>query len=222
MQQGPRLSAGAWSRLTRVCGWCGSTTRDARDPDCDACGGPLAPLPPRILAELDLPVPDWPHPPPAPRRLPRGYEVRIRYTGNTAVLIGIGFCAIIYPSLPFMLATAGSDDFWLMLLAGGFFAVAGPLLWRFGARRASRWLHALRQGHAVEGSIERVFEDTGQSINDTHPWQIDFRFETPAGTRKGFVSSWDPVTPRRQAGERIWVVFDERDPSSSALWPPVW
>lgn len=213
------MSPGAWSRLVRVCGWCGCPSRDVRDPDCDSCGGPLAPVPQRILRELELPVPDWPLPPSAPRSLPRGYEFRVRYGRNTAVIIGIAFVSIfVFPLFDGIVSL--SPD-WLALLGGSFFGVIGAALWRFGARRAERWIHALKYGHAVEGTITRVFEDQGQSINDKHPWQIDFSFEAPSGPRNGFVTSWDPMTRSREAGERVWVVFNEDDPDTNALWPPV-
>jgi hypothetical protein len=202
VQRGEALTAGAWSKLTRVCGWCDAKTKDPHDGACDQCGGPLPPLPRRVLAELALGAPEVPPPPAAPRTLPRGYETRVRYWKNVSVMIGMIFTIVF---------------FWSVL-----FPLVGIGLWWYGARQASRWLRALTGGTAVEGTLTRVFVDTSQHIDREHPWRLDYRFETPGGPVEGHVISWDPLSGRREAGERVWVVFDPEEPAvANALWPPV-
>jgi hypothetical protein len=207
VQDRGRLTAGIWAKLTRRCGWCDAHTRDPHDDACDRCGGPLPPLPPRILAELALGVPDWPEPPPAPRTLPRGYESRVRFWKNTSVSIGVAFVL----ALPFV------PVFPPLLL----FPLLGAFVGIRGAREASRWIRALKGGQAVEGTLISVDLDRNQSINHQHPWKLDFRFQTPAGPAEGYVTSWDALSGQRQAGERVWVVVDPKDSAVHALWPPV-
>jgi len=201
LQRGDTLHAGRWSRLSRICGWCDARTAGPLAERCASCGGPLPALPPRILAELQLPAPASQPPPDAPRGLPRGYEMRVRYWKNVAVMIGMAFTVLFG---------------WTVI-----FALAGVPLWVHGHRKASRWIRALVHGAAVEGTITRVFVDVHQAIDHKNPWQVDYRFETPAGTVEGHVTSWDPLTAQRRAGERVWVVYDPRAPAASALWPPV-
>jgi hypothetical protein len=201
VQTSARLTVGTWSKITRVCGWCSATTREPREANCDACGGPLPPLPPRIIAEHALGVPDWPEPPPAPRTLPPGYEWRIKLWKNVLVIVGVIF------TVPF---------FWTVV-----FPAIGLVLWYRGAQRARRWLRALTLGHPVEGTILRVYEDTSEAINDRHPLRIDYAFEAPVGRIEGHVQSWDPISIAWAPGDRVWVVADDADPTSNALWPPV-
>lgn len=202
VQHDSKLSAGAWSQIVRLCGWCSSGTRDVHATGCVACGGALPPLPPRILAELALPTPEVPYPPETPRKFPPGYAYRVRYSNNVGVLLGALFTVVFC---------------WTIM-----FPIIGIPLWYFGHRRAERQLRALQVGRAVEGTITKVFLDTSQHINKKHPWQIDYRFETPTGPATGSVTSWDPMTERREAGERVWVVYDQAaDHTASSLWPPV-
>lgn len=202
VQEDARLTAGAWSRIVRLCGWCGSGTRDVHASGCVACGGPLPGLPPRILAELALPAPEVPYPPDTPRQFPAGYANRVRYWKNVLFILGVVFTTVFCWSI--------------------IFPMIGIPLWYYGHRKAERQLRALSLGRAVEGTITKVFRDTSQTINNEHPWQIDYRFETPTGTQEGAVTSWDPLTARREAGERVWVVYDQApDHTASSLWPPV-
>lgn len=195
------LRAGAWRDLRRLCGWCGSATHDLRKPDCLACGGPLPPVPPRILAEAALPAPEAAPPPPTPRRLPNGYENRVRIWKNVEVLIGLMFTVVFC---------------WSVI-----FPLIGVFLLRHGWMRASRQLDALKTGVAVEGTITSVRLNRNKHINHEHPWALEYRFEAADGPRTGEVESWDPFTGERQPGERVWVVHDPADPAESSLWPPI-
>jgi hypothetical protein len=126
----------------------------------------------------------------------------VRYWKNVMVILGATFTVVFC---------------WSVL-----FPLIGMPLWCLGRRKAERQLPALSIGSAVEGTITRVFLDRSETMNGEHPWQLDYQFETPAGTQTGSVASWDPLTGRREAGERVWAVFDRApDHTASSLWPPV-
>lgn len=202
-------------------------TRDLSALHCQSCGGELAPVPPRILAELALPLPATPHPPTVPRHLPADYVRRVRYFRNVHAILGaifqfFGGLAVVSALLEALGAHMGGNNVGVGILGGAVHYAIGVWIWRIGRRRAENRLAALVHGHAVEGTISEVTIDTSQSVNERHPTLIHFRYESPAGQRTGSVISWDPLSRRRQAGERVWVTSDPADPECSTLWPPLW
>jgi len=147
-----------------------------------------------------------------PRELPRGYSRRTLLIKNTRSMIGLCFILITLPAVFVPVA---------LLMVSPFF-LSGIFLLYTGLRQARKWLSALHHGTATRGTLSAVQEDLSQSADHKHPWRIEFTFELHGGgTEKGFVTAWDPVHAKRTAGDHVWVVYSEADPTQHALWPPV-
>ena len=141
-------------------------------------------------------------PPPTPRRLPAGYENRIKYWKNVYVLIGIIF------SIAFC---------WTII-----FPIIGIPMWIMGHGRARRTLQALVHGAPTRGRILGVELDRSQSINNRHPWRITYELDLPDGSRRRcHAEAWDRAITAWQPGHVLWIVYDPQDPRTSAIWPPV-
>ncbi|MCB1211828.1 MAG: hypothetical protein KDK97_21085, partial [Verrucomicrobiales bacterium] len=86
---------------------------------CQQCGGPLSPP---MGQELG------PEPPPAPRKLPKVYVQRVRWTQNIATMVGPGFVVVgLLFAIPMIV-----NKLWLPLLAPGFFVLGGVSMFRYG------------------------------------------------------------------------------------------
>lgn len=144
---------GSWKDLRRLCGWCGAATPDLSRAACASCAGELPAVPPRILAELQLPSPTIPAPVAPPRQLPAGYAERVKYWKNVEVMIGIVFMIVGTATLP-------------LLGFGLIFLVVGYFLYKSGSDRASKQLLALQFGVPVEGTITSVGVDYNKRINN--------------------------------------------------------
>lgn len=176
------------------CGWCGRANHRHETAHCLSCGGPLPALPGGNPG---------PRPPATPRQLPQAFVRRVRFFGNTMVLIGVFFTVVF---------------FWTVL-----FALIGiPLAW-FGNRKALDQLHALREGRPTRGTISAIYRDRSQQINNQHPWKIDWAYERHDGTTAtASAIFWDDVNARRQPGDVVWVVYGEREGrQTAAIWPPL-
>jgi hypothetical protein len=174
------------------CGWCDASNRRDQTDTCRSCGGPLPALPGGNPG---------PRPPEPVRRLPEGYENRIKYWKNVFVLIGMLF------TLCF---------FWTIV-----FAAVGIPMWIHGKRRAERKLAALGRGLATRGRITKIEVDTSEEINGRNPWRIDYEFDMPSGKASGWAHAWDPSHARRSVGDVLWIVYVRESPDQNAIWPPI-
>jgi hypothetical protein len=212
--QGALVTAGAvramgsWKDLRRLCGWCGAATPDLEREGCASCGGQLPGVPPRLLAERNLPSPILPQPAGPPRKLPSGYAERVRYWKNVEWVIGVVFMFVGTLTAPLL-------GFGLIFVGFGYYA------YKLGRERADKQLRALESGVPVEGTITKVALDRTKSINKRHPWKLEFTFESGTGPVAGSVESWDPTTEARVAGERIWIVCDPGSADVCSPWPPI-
>lgn len=176
--------------LVVQCGWCGTDNPRDELTHCRSCGGLLPSLPGGDPG---------PRPPAVPRELPAGYALRVRWTGNVDVMIGLVFTVLF---------------FWTVI-----FGVVGVMLFQRGWKRADGWLAALRSGRATGGVLAEVIVDTSQHVNNVHPWKLTYTYERADGTiGEGFVTVWDPSSARRHAGDAIWVVYEGE---ASSIWPPL-
>ena len=107
--------------------------------------------------------------------------------------------------------------FWTFL-----FPLIGIPLWIHGRNKARRILGALRNGEPTSGRLLSVTLDRTQSINNQHPYRMEFEYDTPAGVRIGVIEGWDRSNADRVIGEHHWVVYEPGgDARACALWPPV-
>lgn len=127
--------------------------------------------------------------------------MRVRLWKNVFVLIGIFFSTVFC---------------WTII-----FPLIGVPLWIHGHRKASRKLRALEFGSPTSGRILGVMMDYSTTINNKHPWKIDYEYDTHNGVRQGVAESWDSVNGRRKPGEHLWIVHMPEDPTVHAIWPPI-
>jgi len=195
---------------------------------CKSCGGPLPPLPLKVLRlHPELEIDDTTflaiQPGPAPRRLPGGYAIRQILFSNVAAFIGLFFAAFgllfggLGCPLTIVLIPLGLGFCGFGLLFGGL----GLLISVPAMRGAQRRLRALRVGEFVRGRIVEVTRDTSQSVNGRHPWLLRYLFDTGTSVHEGTVSAWEWLEGEREPDEPVWVVFLEEDPEVNAIWPPV-
>lgn len=181
--------------LVVLCGWCQASSRRDQTADCERCGGPLPALPGGEPG---------PRPPDTPRVLPPGYRWRVLLWKNVSAFIGAAFVVVF---------------FWSVI-----FPLIGAPLWYFGHRRGKRWLLALETGRATRARLTRVALDRSQSINEQHPWRIEYQFDQhEGGSGRGFCEAWDALNGRRREGDAVWVVYarDATGHVASAIWPPL-
>ena len=189
-----------------TCGWC-NTHYSTWQNHCDYCGGPMPSLSVRELGE---------EPPPAPRKLPKGFAFRTRVTNNIAVIGGSAFLLIgsmIFSGL--LKAKSFAALFPLFFMIGGFF------MFRLGWRQASAVLRAFRRGIAVRGEVYECRIDTTQSMNGDHPWKLTWHFTVEGRQYEGTLTSFDSTLGSRGGGQPLWVLYVPQDPAENTLYPPV-
>lgn len=189
-----------------TCGWCNTHYQTWRS-KCDACGGPMPPPPGQELG---------PPPPEVPRALPSGYAFRTRFF-NLSVLLGIGFSGF---SGLFLIQVLKNGQ-WLLALLPGFFLLGGLSCLRYGWSRASGILRAFRRGIAVPGKVASVCLDTTQSVNQKHPWKLTYHFTLDGRLYEGVITSFDSTLAQRAAGQPLWVLYVEKDPTQNTIYPPL-
>ena len=199
-----------------TCTWCGTRyTRHQRN--CTNCGGPLpGPTPPEPGEK----------PPPPPRQIPKAYVRRLYLWGNVVALIGVIFTvvgAFVTVSITWLALEVGPEAA-AGSAVGGIFVLIGLPMWIVGMRKARSQLRALREGHAVRGQIEELYQDTTESINGRHPWAVVYSYEVRGHAYQGKVKSWSSageVLRLYAVGSPVHVLHVPDEPRKSALYPPI-
>ena len=158
-----------------------------------------------------------PEPPAPPRKLPSGFAMRMRLTGNVTTIIGLvitGFGAL------FALSMVKAPS-WALLFPA-FFLMAGLLMLKAGLGSANRILDAFKNGRAVKGKVSTVREDTSTKVNGRSPWDIVYTFESEGHQYEGKMQTFENATAHRYQGwPPVWVLVVEGDPERNTLYPPV-
>jgi len=153
----------------------------------------------------------------SPRKLPRTYVKRVRWTENIATLVGLGFTTVgtlfAVPMIVNML--------WVPLLAPGFLLLGGVAMFHYGWMIAAARLRAFRVGKAVAGSIHQVGVDATQHINGRHPAKVIYHFRVGDQMHEGVIISFDTTASRFFSGQPVWVLYNEEDPTENAMYPPL-
>lgn len=158
-----------------------------------------------------------PLPPAPPRKLPKGFELRIRLTRNVPLIIGMGFTLVgALMTVSFFLAKP-----WIAVFPG-FMLLAGLLMAWNGIVQGARTIDAFRNGEAVKGKIASVRQDMQTKINNRHPWNVVYSFQDGDYTYEGKTMTMEAETANRFYGAPpVWVLVVKGQPERSALYPPV-
>ena len=189
-----------------TCGWC-HTNYTQWQTNCANCGGPMPPLPGMEIG---------PEPPDPPRMLPKGFEFRLKWSRNAAVLAGLGMMFI----TGLMFTAMIKAKIWFSVVPALFFLM-GFFLFRYGRKTAVSTARAFRRGIAAEGRVASVSLDTTQSINGRNPWRLVYHFTAGEQQREGVLTSFDSTLGGRSAGQPLWVLYLADDPDQCTIYPPV-
>jgi hypothetical protein len=190
-----------------TCGWCGTHYQIWKS-QCANCGGPMPPPP-----GMDM----GPAPPPPPRQLPKGFALKVGFTRNLATIFGL-VISLFAGLITFALVSQGS---WGAVFPG-FFLLGGLALLRMGILNALHTLQAFRKGIAIKGRIASVTQDTQTKVNNRHPWNIVYTFESEGHSHDGKAITFDAETAVRLYGRPpAWVLVVEGKPDRNTLYPPV-
>lgn len=101
------------------------------------------------------------------------------------------------------------------------FPIVGFFLLRYGNKRASAQIYALKYGVPTRGIIEAVYVDTSQHINHVHPICIEYSFLHGNEKMYGDITVWDESNLKRPVGEHQWVLLNPNNTEQNSIWPPL-
>lgn len=165
--------------------------------------------------------PSSPHPGPAPRQIDRGL---LRFASGRTQVIGIvgavfAFCAVFPVVVSVIMFALGNVEAGLLL--------SWPLLLLVGGGYAMKWsLAQLRQrkdvainGTPVVAEVMELGWDRSVSQNGRNPYVMEWRFAVDGRSYFGRATTLGEEITAFDIGDRIWVLYDEGDPSISIEWP---
>ena len=155
-------------------------------------------------------------PPPSPRRLPKGFAFRQKWSRNVLAAVGGVFFLVGSFILLVFLALGLLVGIPLPLL----FMIGGFVMIRLGRRRAASTLNAFVRGTAVEGKVVSVALDQSLTMNGEHPWKLTYHFPGAGQLHEGNVVSWDSTITARAAGQPLWVLYLPEDADQNTAYPP--
>lgn len=205
-----------------ICPWCGTNYAEFQS-NCKNCGGPIPYQPPVAPAPAARAEPALIPPPPAPRPISNSYARRLMLTDGGAIagfILGIigGIFTLVGAGLTFALVTAFVGIIFLPLglleLGIGLYL----LYWRYNEKK--KIVEVLRNGQAIIGQITSVRENYSVSINDRHPWIIEYEFRPNGGLQvHGKVTTLNTPGPNLQTGCDTYVLYMPQAPSQNTLYP---
>jgi hypothetical protein len=80
-------------------------------------------------------------------------------------------------------------------------------------------MNVLRFGESAEGEITSVEENYNVSINDRHPWLIEYDYVVGNRLYSGKVTTLNPPVMVLQPGKKIYVLYLPANPTKSSLYP---
>ena len=93
------------------------------------------------------------------------------------------------------------------------------LIWRY--REAQRTLEVLRMGRATQGTITDVTQNYAVTVNNRHPWTVHYAFEVGGQRYEGKTTTLRPIGFTHRPGQTVYVLYLERNPERSTIYPPV-
>ena len=80
-------------------------------------------------------------------------------------------------------------------------------------------VNVLRWGQAVRGQVTSVREDQMVSVNNRHPWVIEYSFPAHGQEVKGSLATLNNPAETLQPGQPAYVLYMPDAPQYSALYP---
>ena len=200
-----------------TCPWCGTSFLSFK-PNCTNCGGPM-PLP---APQRPSGAPILPPPPAPPRPISDRYVWKLVLVDGWAIagfvfgLLGAIFSVIgLALTLGVITAFVGIPFALLgLVFLGGGVALA---FWRYTEKQ--KIVNVLKWGSAALGVINAVEQNYTVRINQRHPWQIDYQFQSGGQTLNGQVSTLSQPGPQFQPGQQVYVLYMPGEPQLNALYP---
>ncbi len=199
-----------------TCPYCG-TNYQVFQPNCSNCGAPL-PLQPAEQGENLPPL----EPPSPPRPIRDSYAWRILTSDGWAVVAFVftllGFIFILVGgglTLGIITAFVGIP----FLIGGLGVLAAGLAIFGFRFRRAREVVTLIRWGDVAHGEVTDVKENLSVTVNNRHPWRINYRFDPGQGELHGSVSTLNPPGEALKPGKMIYVIYSPQKPHLSTIYP---
>lgn len=179
------------------CPWCSTVNYVVEETNCKKCGGPLPAVPQKNNGIDRGKAPDAP-----PRKLPKKFINKLKYR-NVHFFIGLIFIVFL---------------FWSVI-----FPIYGFAIIRHRLKIAKNKIAALERGIKAEGTLKAIYKDESITMNERHPWKLEYEFKTHTGAIIEAVKTeaWNKNNRFRADGDRIWVVYLKENPEINAIWPPV-
>jgi hypothetical protein len=202
-----------------ICPYCG-THYLTFQPNCQNCGGPIQETTEEMTqspSSEDLPIP-----PTAPRQISNRYVWRLLVSDGkwiAALILGIiGFIFInIGIGLIFGVITAFIGIIFLLLGLG--FLGGGALMFFWSYQKAMKVVYVLRDGDSTIGKINAIQEDYSTTINEQHPWMIDYEYQVNDQTYTGRVTTMHQPGQQIQTGKMARILYLASEPQWSSIYP---
>ena len=166
-----------------------------------------------------------PAPPPAPRKVPRGFLRRKLFSANPLGIVGLVFTLV---GLPFVIVfpiIGIIEREWLFLIIGGslglVFAGLGIFFVIIAIRNAQRKIQAHRLGDATTGVLVDVYRDQSVTVNSRNPWTLEYEFNVVGAVYSGKATSWSRAAREREPGQPLHVLYLRDKPDDNTIYPAV-
>lgn len=203
------------------CPYCG-TQYISFQSNCKNCGAPLAtPFPDLAQTVLDAIMP-----PIAPSSPPR--EIANSYIWKLFMTDGSGITVMILIIIGFVFLMVGLGLIFGVItvfvgipfsLLGAAMFISGLILGIKQYREKEMIVDVLRNGESVIGEITNLEENINVSINDRHPWLIEYDYAVNNRLYSGKVTTLNPPVMVLQPGKKMYVLYLPANPSKSSLYP---
>lgn len=165
--------------------------------------------------------PAAPRPPSAPRDVP---PKSLNSAGGLVFLFVGGLftlVAAIFIIVGLGMVISGENSGWFFVLFPMIHLVIGLGLLRHAIKTRTRRRDVIANGLETLGRIETVGYNRKVSINGRNPFKITYSYDVDGTGHTGKRSTMNTAITEHELHDRIWVLYDPQDPSSSVEWPPL-
>jgi hypothetical protein len=203
------------------CPYCG-TQYQTFQPNCKNCGAPIpASSPDLFQTVLDAFVSSI-EPPAPPREIVKSYIWKLFMTDGSGVTVMI----LMIIGFVFLMVGLGLIFGVMTIFVGIPFSLLGAAMFISGLKLGIRQyrekemiVDVLKTGESVIGEITNLEENINVSINDRHPWLIEYDYVVGNRLYSGKVTTLNPPVMVLQPGKKMYVLYLPADPKKSSLYP---